>query len=81
MANNSFDMALAIQVYEYVPDISQALKELVRVLSPGGRALVVGNDWESAVWTSRDDARMRQVLEVWNQHIPWPHRYVFTGTV
>ena len=68
----SFDMALATQVYEYVPDIAQALQELARVLRPGGRALLVDTDWESAVWASRDDTRMRKVLDTWNQHIPWP---------
>lgn len=72
MADDSFDIALATQVYEYVPDVLGALKELARVLRPGGRVLLVDTDWESAVWASRDDARMRQVLEVWNQHIPWP---------
>ena len=65
-------MALATQVYEYVPDIAQALQELARVLRPGGRALLVDTDWESAVWASRDDTRMRKVLDTWNQHIPWP---------
>lgn len=72
MANASFDMALATQVYEYVPDMAHALKELVRVLRPGGRVLLVDTDWESAVWASRDNARMRRVLDVWSQHIPWP---------
>jgi ubiquinone/menaquinone biosynthesis C-methylase UbiE len=71
-ADGAFDMALATQVYEYVPDIAQALQELARVLRPGGRALLVDTDWESAVWASRDDARMRHVLDIWNQHIPWP---------
>jgi ubiquinone/menaquinone biosynthesis C-methylase UbiE len=72
LADQCFDMALATQVYEYVPDITQALRELARVLRPGGRVLLVDTDWESAVWASRDDARMRRVLEVWGQHIPWP---------
>ncbi len=71
-ADGSIDMALATQVYEYVPDIAQALQELARVLRPGGRALLVDTDWESAVWASRDDARMRRVIDTWNQHIPWP---------
>jgi ubiquinone/menaquinone biosynthesis C-methylase UbiE len=70
--DGSFDSALATQVYEYVPDVVQALQELRRVLRPGGRALIVDTDWESAVWSSRNDARMRTVLETWNQHIPWP---------
>ena len=70
--DDTFDLALATQVYEYLPDVDEALRELRRVIRPGGRALLVDTDWESAVWASRDDARMRQVLEAWNQHIPWP---------
>ena len=67
-----FDVALATQVYEYVEDIDLALRELARVIRPGGRALLVDTDWESAVWASSDDVRMRRVLETWNEHIPHP---------
>ena len=68
----SFDLALATQVYEYVEDIDGALAELARVVRPGGRALLVDTDWESAVWASSDDARMRRILDTWNEHIPHP---------
>ena len=68
----SFDVALASQVYEYVEEVDHALKELARVIRPGGRALLVDTDWESAVWASHDDARMRRVIETWNEHIPHP---------
>lgn len=71
-ADASFDVALASQVYEYVEDIDSALRELARVIRPGGRALLVDTDWESAVWASHDDARMRRVIETWNEHIPHP---------
>ncbi len=71
-ADNSFDIALASQVYEYVEHVDHALKELARVVRPGGRAVLVDTDWESAVWASHDDARMRRVLEAWNEHIPHP---------
>lgn len=71
-ADGSFDVALATQVYEYVEDIDRALTELARVLRPGGRALLVDTDWESAVWASSDNVRMRRVLETWNEHIPHP---------
>jgi ubiquinone/menaquinone biosynthesis C-methylase UbiE len=68
----SFDIALASQVYEYVEQVDQALKELARVIRPGGRVVLVDTDWESAVWASHDDARMRRVIETWNEHIPHP---------
>jgi ubiquinone/menaquinone biosynthesis C-methylase UbiE len=71
-ADASVDLALASQVYEYVEPVDAALRELARVLKPGGRALLVDTDWESAVWASHDDARMRRVLESWNEHIPHP---------
>ncbi len=71
-ADAGFDVALASQVYEYVDDIDGALRELARVIRPGGRALLVDTDWESAVWASHDDARMRRVIETWNEHIPHP---------
>lgn len=67
-----FDVALASQVYEYVEQIDTALAELARVIRPGGRAVLVDTDWESAVWASHDDVRMRRVLEAWNEHIPHP---------
>lgn len=68
----SVDIALASQVYEYVEDIDAALRELARVICPGGRAVLVDTDWESAVWASSNDARMRRVLDTWNEHIPHP---------
>lgn len=71
-ADASFDIALATQVYEYVETIDESLVELARVIRPGGRALLVDTDWESCVWASADDARMRRVIDTWNQHIPQP---------
>ena len=71
-ADASVDIVLASQVYEYVETIDAALRELARVIRPGGRAVLVDTDWESAVWASSDDQRMRRVLETWNEHIPHP---------
>ena len=68
----AFEVALATQVYEYVADIDGALRELWRVMLPGAQVLLVDTDWESCVWASRDDARMRRIMEGWSQHIPHP---------
>jgi arsenite methyltransferase len=67
-----FDAAVSAQVYEFVADLPLALGELARVLRPGGRALIVDTDWESCVWHSSDDERMRRVLTCWNTHCPHP---------
>lgn len=69
-ADAQADAAVITQVYEYVPDVAAALAELARVLRPGGRALIMDTDWESAVWASADNARMRRVVDVWNKHVP-----------
>ncbi len=71
-ADHSFDAAVCTQVYEYVPDIDRALAELYRVLKPGARAVIVDTDWESCVWHSSDQARMRRMIEAWDRHCPHP---------
>jgi SAM-dependent methyltransferase len=52
--DESFDAVVCTQVYEYVQDIAKALSELVRVLRPSARALVLDTDWDSIVWHSGD---------------------------
>lgn len=69
----SFDAAVSTQVYEYVTDMPQALRELHRVLKPGGRALILDTDWRSVVWHSSDNARMARVLAVFDDHLANPH--------
>ena len=71
--DNSFDAAVATQVYEYVGDMTTALAELYRVLCPGGRALILDTDWDSIVWHSSDRARMERVLLAWDEHLDDPH--------
>ena len=63
-----FDAAVATQVYEYVEDVDLALRELCRVLRHGGRALILDTDWDSLIWNNSDPARMRRVLDAWNEH-------------
>jgi ubiquinone/menaquinone biosynthesis C-methylase UbiE len=69
----SFDVAVATQVLEYVKDVPGALTAMARVLRPGGRVLVLDTDWDSIVWHSSDEERMARVLAAWEQHPVDPH--------
>ena len=64
----SFDAAVSVQVYEYIKDTEQVLKELHRILKPGGRAAIVATDWKSTLWHSSDPDRMDKVLTAWEEH-------------
>jgi arsenite methyltransferase len=67
-----FDGALCVQVLEYVREYPTALGELHRALRPGGRAVVWDTDWATVSWHSADPARMRRVLEAWDEHLVHP---------
>jgi arsenite methyltransferase len=71
--DETFDAAVATQVYEYVEDMPGALAEARRVLRRGGRLLILDTDWDSIVWHSSDRKRMLRVLERWNGHLVHPY--------
>jgi arsenite methyltransferase len=70
-ASAEFDVVYGVQVLEYMPDVGKALQEIRRVLRPGGRLINLATNWSSAVWHSRNPARMNRVLAEWAAHAPY----------
>jgi SAM-dependent methyltransferase len=68
-----FDVAVATQVFEFVPDVDAALAEAFRVLRPGGRIVVLDTDSDSIVWASSDAALTTELLSAWDQRHADPH--------
>jgi arsenite methyltransferase len=67
-----FDVAVSMQVLEYVHDIHSALNEFYRVLRPGGQLLLMDTDWDSLVWYSTVPERAGRILTEWNNHVAHP---------
>ena len=68
----SVDRAVSIQVLEYVSDVDAALRELNRVVRPGGRVVLWDIDWATVSWHSDDPERMDRVLAAWDDHLAHP---------
>lgn len=66
--DSAFDIAISVQVYEYLADVMPALTEMYRILRPGGRGAIISSDWNSLVWNARDQQRMQRILTAFAEH-------------
>ena len=60
--NESFNVALCALGLMYVPDPLKALREMCRILKPGGRAV-------AAVWGKRSNCGWADIFEIVDQHV------------
>lgn len=68
----SFDALVSTHVVEYISDADAALREMHRVLRPGGRGILVDTDWDTVVWHSTDASRMERILRASDDHCAHP---------
>lgn len=61
-ASGSFDGCRADRVLQHLPDPASAIAEIVRVLRPGGRLVVIAPDFDTQVLELADQALARKVL-------------------
>ena len=59
-ADNTFDVVTAIETQYYWPDLKSDMKEILRVLKPGGRLMVVAENYKGA----RNDALLGAVMKL-----------------
>ena len=64
------DLAVSLNVVEHLHDVAAHLEEVHRVLRPGGVAVLAHSDWDTALFTSDDDALTRTLLDRFVAHVP-----------
>ncbi|WP_410643725.1 methyltransferase domain-containing protein [Amycolatopsis sp. lyj-346] len=62
----------ADKVLHVLPDPALAVTEARRVLAPGGRAVLAGQDWDTIVIDSDDPARTRSIVHTRADGMPHP---------
>ncbi|MFD0916338.1 methyltransferase domain-containing protein [Pseudahrensia aquimaris] len=66
--DNAFDAVIAAQVYCFVPDLKTAVAEAMRVLTPGGRLVILDSDWRSMRWTTGSEAAFARADRIVRAH-------------
>jgi SAM-dependent methyltransferase len=68
-ADASFDRCYCERVLQHVPDPAAAIRELVRVIRPGGRIVVADSDWGTCICS---DLVTQAVYETIGRHVHNP---------
>lgn len=65
LAENFFDFAVIRLVLEHLPDPVNAVREVFRILKPGGKAIFVDNDFEMHIMTYPNILELRELYDAY----------------
>ena len=68
--DNTFDVVVGHAVIHHIPDVEQALREVVRVLKPGGRFVIAGEPTRVGDWYARHLGRLTWKAATTVTHLP-----------
>jgi ubiquinone/menaquinone biosynthesis C-methylase UbiE len=66
----SFDACRIDRVLQHIADPKPAVREMVRVMRPGGVLVAYDNDWETLTVDSADPVLTRTILNAWCDRFP-----------
>lgn len=67
MEDNSYDVAITRLVLEHLPEPIKAVQEIYRILKPGGKLMVVDNDFEMHIMTYPPVPGLRELYDAYCQ--------------
>lgn len=74
-ADGSLDRVISLNIAEHVADATAHVADCHRVLAPGGLLVLAHSDWDTALFTSEDDALTRTLVDRFVSSVPaWAER-------